>query len=135
MRRIPAAMANEQRTSRRHAHTRSHRRTLSRPSCTRSDGRGFVATTDRHPQDMMETVNTQAKITGLPMSPFVVGDTVDCSRWDRTLPPMNRIGTAKVVRVWRAKSQSGIMVKVRGRGTQELDAAWLKHQSTNTRKT
>ena len=70
----------------------------------------------------------------LDCSPFVVGDRVDCSKWDATVPPQNRIGPATVVRVWRAKCQGGIMVKVRGRGTQELAAPWLTHLSENVKE-
>ena len=66
---------------------------------------------------------------------FTVGDMVDCKKWDATVPPVNRLGISKVVRVWSDKCQSGIMVKVRGKGTQELDSHWLTLFQTNIEHT
>jgi hypothetical protein len=61
-------------------------------------------------------------------SPFVVGDIVDISKWNKATNKGSGIGDkGKVVRVWRDKCSSGIMIKVRGKGTVEIDSQWASH--------
>lgn len=59
---------------------------------------------------------------------YKVGDTVDLRRWDETVPPRDRLGVCKVVRVARGqRSQSGTLLTV-GTSTgvvkKGLDSDW-----------
>ena len=77
---------------------------------------------------MTQNVNTPRESDTAICSPFVVGDPVDISRWNKATNKGSGIGDkGKVVRVWRDNSSSGIMIKVRGNGTVEIDSQWASH--------
>ena len=66
--------------------------------------------------------------------PFGIGDRLDASRWDETVPPNKRADRPVIVLdVWEAMSQSGWMVRTDHPHTGPLDSDWFTKVS-NERK-